>query len=300
MEATPPISKLRWFGRALAVTMLFLLLGMIGELFTVDIGMNISLEGRNMRSIGQALLSGAADNKGELPPEALRDVYSLALYLARDGDLTDGSAWFGNPDRDPALGHGFPIPQEIVLPAKDGAAARINPAFQGAPVMVAVALLPSVQKLAAETPICWTRGLQSDGTWSEDSPFRGIGGNVVFADASTRFCKGALTGFFKWGTKEPTTNIVETLPPGTRIGEYTPTPEDLHRGRVANLWHKIFLTAMASAEIGVPALLMIACSFFVTRPNRSVEARLMGGVVGAICAALFWYALLGPASIVRT
>ena len=29
----------------------------------------------------------------------------------------------------------------------------------------------------------------------------------------------------KWGTKEPTNDIREALPPGTQIGEYVPNPK---------------------------------------------------------------------------
>jgi hypothetical protein len=71
-------------------------------------------------------------------------------------------------------------------------------------------------------PIAWTRGLQPDGTWSKDSPHEGEGGYIVFLG-------GNVSGFTKSLTDSPlqrydgngtTTNILEALPPGTRVGEY--------------------------------------------------------------------------------
>ena len=78
--------------------------------------------------------------------------------------------------------------------------------------------------IPAETPIAWTRGLQSDGTWRKDSPYGGEVGFVVFAGGNTRIFPGTIEGLLKWGPHEPTNNIAEALSPGTRIGEYVPPP----------------------------------------------------------------------------
>ena len=83
--------------------------------------------------------------------------------------------------------------------------------------------------MPATTPIAWTRGLQSDGTWAKFSPYGTTGGFIVFMGGNVQFYHnltddgGRLTRF---DAKGKTSNILDALPPGTRIGEYAPTAEE--------------------------------------------------------------------------
>ncbi len=171
----------------------------------------------NLFSIGNKRISYETEHSNGMPPEALTDVYAYAAELARSGVLSSPQFWFSRID--PAMRTiDFEDLHSIINPATK----LINPKFQGAPLAFAVALLPKVSDLPPTTPIAWTRGLQPDGTWRKDSPYGGDDGAVVFAAGNVQQCAKTAGPFVKWGTHEPTSNILEALPPGTRIGEYVP------------------------------------------------------------------------------
>ena len=94
-----------------------------------------------------------------MPPEAMANVYSWAGELARGCKLTDASAWFSPIEEE--SGHWLSLAKTVL--ATDGSD-RLNPDFQGAPIEVAVALLPHLYAIGEMTPIAWTRGLRPDGT----------------------------------------------------------------------------------------------------------------------------------------
>ncbi len=78
-------------------------------------------------------------------------------------------------------------------------------------------------ELPPTTPLVWTRGLQPDGKWSKTSaPYGDWGGFVVFADGSMQKFNTIDRKLVKFGTKQPTSDIREALPPGTRILESAP------------------------------------------------------------------------------
>jgi hypothetical protein len=85
----------------------------------------------------------------------------------------------------------------------------------------AATVLPS----ANTTPLAWSRGLQPDGSWSKRLGLYGDwGGHIVFANGSLMTFIGSINGKLKkFGTSQPTSDIREALPPGTRISEFKPT-----------------------------------------------------------------------------
>jgi len=117
----------------------------------------------------------------------------------------------------------------IILPSAGGTA-PINPDFQTKLPLFAVAILPKgthAAALPATTPLAWNRGLQPDGDWSLNiGPYKDVGGFVLFADGHVNFFKNGIDGrLTTWGTaKGPTSNILEALPPGTRISDCRPYP----------------------------------------------------------------------------
>lgn len=173
----------------------------------------------NLGTIGKVRILYETDHPNGMPPEALTDVYAYAAELAFSRYLESPQFWLSHID--PALkATDLGDIHSIINPATK----LINPKFQGAPLAFAVALLPKVSDLPPTTPIAWTRGLQPDGTWRKDNPYGGDGGAVVFAAGNVQQCAKTVGPFVKWGTHEPTSNILEALPPGTRIGEYVPPP----------------------------------------------------------------------------
>lgn len=108
----------------------------------------------------------------------------------------------------------------------DKRTAPINPKFANAPLAFAVAIFPPGKgrtSLPATTPLAWTRGLQPDGTWSKTHGTYGDwGGHIVFMGGNVEKFKSIDGKLVKFGTNEPTSNILEALPPGSRISEFTP------------------------------------------------------------------------------
>jgi hypothetical protein len=80
--------------------------------------------------------------------------------------------------------------------------------------------------MPSTTPILWTRGLQPDGTWAPHSPYGTHGGFIMFLGGNVAYFRNLSDdgGQLIARTGNKTANILEALPPGTRIGEYTPTP----------------------------------------------------------------------------
>lgn len=168
----------------------------------------------------------AADN--DLPDGLfsanLPDVYAVAAQIARAG-LNDPKLWLSKED----AANPFPAdpPNSILDPdsASDGTK-PINPKFQGMPLAFAVALFPAgtnLAKLPATTPLGWTRGLQPDGKWSKTlAPYGDWGGFVVFVGGNLERYQTIGGNLVKFGTTQPTSDIREALPPGTRIGDSTP------------------------------------------------------------------------------
>jgi hypothetical protein len=186
------------------------------------------VDGISLRTIGNAELVHEQNYPGALTSDAVPDIYAFAAQLARDGQLVEPKTWFSKFDEGFNLSSKFP--STIVDPAAAGAVAPINPKFQGTPLAFAVALFPKgthVSTLPSTVPLAWTRGLQTDGTWRKDSPYGGVGGFVFFLGNNLTYFKGstASNGGLTTLKGQSTTNILETLPPGTRISEFQGPPK---------------------------------------------------------------------------
>jgi type II secretory pathway pseudopilin PulG len=179
----------------------------------------------NLRQIGQASLIYAQDHQDRLPDAT--DIWGYARTLAESTGLNDGRMWQSRID--PASGEISSEKIEILLPVKIGRPSELNPAFRKIKPAFAV---PVGRRLSvnhpATTPIAWTRGLQSDGTWAKHSPYGTDGGYIVFLGGNVAFYRnlsedgGQLIS--RDGTK--TANTLDALPPGCRISEYQPSPEE--------------------------------------------------------------------------
>ncbi len=179
------------------------------------------------RFIIEAWQAEQAKYKTGLPPETLSDVYALAAYLARAQGLTGVRTWVS--PLDPVVKVlNYDLHGSILA---EGDKSQLTSGFGDAPLLWAVALVPNITELPPETPVMWTRGLQPDGTWWADAPYGTWGGCVGYASGAMDLFRGKVTDLVKWGTKIPTDNIAEALPPGTHISEYKVAPEMAERIR---------------------------------------------------------------------
>jgi len=164
----------------------------------------------------------AAYSNGSTPPNNLQlpaggTAHQAAFLLAQKAGLNDATLYFS--DWDPR--RPYTVPKSIIE-GDPAAATGPAPAFAHATLdVVLVANLPS-DALSTTTPIAWTRGLQADGTWAADSPWRGKGGYIAFLDGRIEWfdkldLKNPNKSLYKYGTGNHTTNITEALPPTAAI-----------------------------------------------------------------------------------
>jgi hypothetical protein len=255
-----------------------------------------------LHEIGIAWLILAEQNHGTTPPAALVDVYSVATELARSEGVTDAKYWFSSVEQIDGLWQ--PLADTVLAP--DGSKA-INPAFRGAPVAWCAALISTnLWQLPPTTPMAWTRGLKPDGTWREDSPDFPAGGCVFFVGGTVQFFHDKIDGrLVKWGTtNDATSDIMEALPPGTRISEYVPNPRGAALTRRYWWWGE---SESWSQTLGIPILLVAVASALgagrgawvgATDRNLGRPARILYGLAGLPVAAVlvllaFRFALVG-------
>ncbi len=279
--------KFVWLRRVLSVSALFLLMGFLfSAMFpclcaTVE-EVSRNVDASNLSSIGQGWQ--AAESAGKvISPEALTDIYTFAAQLARAGEITDARLWFSRIDV--ARGN---IASDITRVLNPADLRQLNPTFKSTPLAYTVALLPALKQLPPATPIMWTRGLQPDGTWRADSPYGDWGGHILFADGHIKTFHRLKPMLVKWSTAEPTSNVREALPPGTRIVDNTPTAGDLWRGRVA--WWRALLLPLSVKLLALG--LVFGCGCLFERWNGVWWNQLAAVLGGVIFAIWFWYSLM--------
>jgi hypothetical protein len=175
----------------------------------------------NLRQIIQATLIAAAIDSDQLPQA--NDVWAYAGELAAKSGLNDATGWV----------HPVPLREgpnsSRVSTVLNNVSHSLDEAFVACKPIWAVALMPRGTKvtLPARTPVAWTRGLQSNGTWARHSPFGEQGGHIGFISGEVRYYKNINGALLKFGTQLPTSDVSEALPPGARISEYRPSAQEI-------------------------------------------------------------------------
>ncbi len=178
-----------------------------------------TVDSSNLRQIGQASLIYASEHKDRMPGAEAADVWDYARLVARDGGLNDATIWVVGADP----GAAEQIGRLSTVLTEDRSA--LEPEFKKLKPSWAVALGEIAANSPATTPIAWTRGLQPDGTWAAHSPYGTEGGHVVFLGGNVTFYRNAKNAFIaRDGTM--TSNVLDALPEGARIAEYTPTEQE--------------------------------------------------------------------------
>lgn len=164
----------------------------------------------DLQRIGLACRFFSSSQGARLP--VANHVWDFARQLATHGGLTEGDAWL--VESDSAAPENWTVDNVLSVDGKS-----LSPEFIRARLSYAVLLSGLPDDAPFTTPIAWTRGLRSDGTWAPDSPYRGEGGHVVFADGEVRFFRKVDRRFTRYDGQGETSDILEALPPGARIGE---------------------------------------------------------------------------------
>lgn len=171
----------------------------------------------NLRQMGQASLIFANDNDEKLPGgEEVATIHEVAEMLAREGGLNDATLWVTKGDAK----SGVEEQLRKIISRDSSGNMTADPTFPNQNVIAVDYVLDLATAVPSTTPIAWTRGLKEDGTWDAQGTFGESGGFIVFMGGMVM--KASEVGsenspLRRFGTGEPTTNILEALPPGARV-----------------------------------------------------------------------------------
>lgn len=174
--------------------------------------------GANLRqiAIGYSLY---ASETGQPRTITATSIYNWALTLAKGGGINEATLYYNGDD--PLVASDASTHPKMVAYSDGSGNWSLNPDFDGFPLSVSVVSALAPGSDPSTTPVAWTRGLQSDGTWAgaasaSPSPWNGDGGFVAFLDGHVEWYadlkgadgKGALVNYV---TKKPTCNILDAI-----------------------------------------------------------------------------------------
>ena len=137
-----------------------------------------STSGGRVRTLTEAKMT--AD-----PDVSYTNVAGVAQFLAKQCDLADASIWI--IDSDPAVAaYAQLLPAIVGYRDAENAFKTSAEWTQEVPVGYNFAVGVSGNAPTSTTPLLWTRGLTSAGTWRKDSPW-GLGGHIAYLDGHVSF-----------------------------------------------------------------------------------------------------------------
>lgn len=209
-----------------------------------------TVDGNNLRQVGQAALIYANDNNQNLPGTTQTaldangsvtsaggqttsglDLRRFAAALAQSGGLNDATMWVASSDSLAAAN-----PQTLTTILDNANPRAMTSSFTAATALSFSALSGLTTSLPPHVPIAFTRGLQNSGTWATNGVYGTDGGHIVFLGGNLQFYKqtvGAANEFTSVNGSRTTdirntittTRAVITLPTGApSAGAGTGTP----------------------------------------------------------------------------
>ncbi|MDP0499303.1 MAG: type II secretion system protein [Verrucomicrobiota bacterium JB022] len=177
-----------------------------------------------LRQIAQSYQAYLQQTGGQKPILA-SDAYDFAAKLAETAELNVPDVWI--VDEDPLVVAASGTRPAVVALPPSGEATTWMPAaeFEAYPLSFAVATRLNPAAPAATTPLAWTRGLATDGTWNaaDATAHPGVygeeGGHVVFLDGHVKFYPSLAEDggqLQHYTTKARTANIQEAISPGAQ------------------------------------------------------------------------------------
>jgi prepilin-type N-terminal cleavage/methylation domain-containing protein len=112
------------------------------------------------------------------------DVQGVAQFLGDEVDLIDASLW--RIGIDPIVINNEPNPPAVGFRDADTGVYTPDSDFASSPVSYDFVLGVGGNDPSSTTPLLWTRGLDTSGTWDGDTPW-GRGGHIAFLDAHVTF-----------------------------------------------------------------------------------------------------------------
>lgn len=141
-----------------------------------------SSDSNNLRQLAMAYIANVNES-GASRSVSFTSLNDWAVALAQAGNFNEPALFFVQGD--PAI--------TGTLPTKVHTGGTVDSAFGAFPLSVAAPKSVNLNGSAASTPVVWTRGLQTDGTWAANAPYGTKGGYVAFLDGHVAFYKQVPT-----------------------------------------------------------------------------------------------------------
>ena len=189
-----------------------------------------------MRQLGLIYQEYLQETDGAHVPADTAGVHGWALEIANKTGFDDASIYRVDGDLS-VEGHFGDLADSVR-----------DKSFPGSPFsLTLVAGIPSDAQVE-NVPLAWTRGLQTNGRWVFDSPFRGQGGHVLFLDGRVEYFLEAIDegALVDYKTGKPTLDITKAIPPTARVLEYA-VPE-------LALPHAVTEDSLPKVQVDLPAL----------------------------------------------
>lgn len=179
-----------------------------------------TVDANNLREIVKAAMIYASDNNDRLPDPTAGAVPSTVLtatnrafmwpgLLARNNILSDPAFYFSKND---PLFNGIQ-PGAIIDPT-NASRNTLDASFTTARELSIEFVGGLKMSDAATTPVAFTRGLTTAGTWTAaDTVYKDSGGHVAFLGGNVQFFSNTATGKFKSNQSgQPVDNVLEAIP----------------------------------------------------------------------------------------
>lgn len=185
-----------------------------------------TVDSSNLREIAKAALIYANDNAGNEPPTRISSdgirggtvpatIYGVAAALAREGGLNDATLWFAVSDR----GTGAKSTPDVNLVLD--VSRHLDAGFAKAHGFAWDFATGLSTNMPSTTPVAWTRGLDTTGSWGDkNGVYGGDGGYIVFLGGNVQFFRDLRTNggaLIKFSDGTRTANILEALPSTAHI-----------------------------------------------------------------------------------
>ena len=178
--------------------------------------------GNNCKQLATAYMaySGGSTTARNISVEKGATVTNWAVFLTqKQVDINDGRLWFIEADDRLAA---VEIPRQVI----NAATKVVDPTFQAATPKSWAVVAGAPRTADGNYPILWTRGLPSGGgEWDKtNSPWKGEGGHVAFANGSSTFVNNTNGDddkgiFIDFNSKQQTPNLQSALGSTARIVE---------------------------------------------------------------------------------
>lgn len=198
---------------------LVVVISIIGVLMSFVLPSVSDVMGRSRRANAQNCLQKIAHAylmyRNEHGDFSTDDVESFALLMARAGLLNDPNAY--NFDTlAQSVNH---IKKDTIVTGNGQTESHCwSDAHQTQSFSVHVIVGLDESCSETTTPIAYTRGLKSDGTWDKDHDvFGGKGGLIAFLDGHVKWYPDVCDRLLKHNRTGTTSNLQEALPPNAKI-----------------------------------------------------------------------------------